>query len=88
MCMCLHTPTARRARHAIAQCPGSRVVSGSSTPDSSTPSSLTIFALQLLIAGHKQFRGGSGGQSPPVLAFSLRVLGLVSREYDVLVFSV
>ena len=60
-----------------------RVVSGSSTPSSST-----IFALQLLIAGHKQFRGGSGGQSPPVLAFSLRVLGLVSREYDVLVYSV
>ena len=36
-----------------------RVVSGSSTPDSST-----IYALQLLIASHKQFRGGSGGQSP------------------------
>ena len=52
------------------------VVSGSSTPDSSTPSSLTIFALQLLIASHKQFRGGgSGGKSPPVLAFSLRVWG-------------
>ena len=65
-----------------------RVVSGSSTPDSSTPSSSTIFALQLLIAGHKQFRGGSGGQSPPVLAFSLGVLGLVSQEYNVLVFSV
>ena len=59
------------------------VVFGSSTPDSST-----IFAFQLLIASHKQFRGGSGGQSPPVLAFSLRVWGLVSREYDVLVFSV
>ena len=61
------------------------VVSSSSTPDSSTPSSSTIFALQLLIAGHKQFRGVLGGQSPPILAFSLRVLGLVSREYDVLV---
>ena len=29
-----------------------------------------------------------GGAVPPVLAFSLRVWGLVSREYDVLVFSV
>ena len=38
----------------------------------------------LLIASHKQFRG----QSPSVLAFSLMVLGLVSQEYDVLVFSV
>ena len=41
-----------------------RVVSGSSTPDSSTPSSSTIFALQLLIASHKQFRWGSGGRAP------------------------
>ena len=66
-------------------------MSGSSTPDSSTSSLSTIFALQLVIASHKQFRGGgggSGGQSPPVLAFSLRVWGLVSWEYDVLVFSV
>ena len=45
------------------------------------------FALQLLIASHKQLGGGSGGQNSPVLAFSLRVLGLVSQEYDVLVFS-
>ena len=64
------------------------VVSGSSTPDSSTRDSSTIYALQLLIASHKQFRGGSGGRSPPVLAFSLGVWGLVSQEYDVLVFSV
>ena len=63
-------------------------MSGSLTPDSSTPSSSAIFALQLLITSHKQFRGGSGGQSPPVLAFSLRVWGLVGCEYDVLVFSV
>ena len=54
-----------------------RVVSGSSTPNSLTPSSLTIYALQLLIPSHKQFRG----------VFSLGVWGLVSQEY-VLVFSV
>ena len=58
-----------------------------STIDSSTRDSSIIFALQLLIASHKQLRGGSGGQSPPVLAFSLGVWGLVSQEYDVLVFS-
>ena len=58
------------------------VVSGSSTPDSST-----IYALQLLIASHKQFRGVLGAE-PPVVAFSLGFLGLVSQEYDVLVFSV
>ena len=65
------------------------LVFGSSTIDSSTRNSSIIFALQLLTASHKQLRGGSGGQSPPppVLAFSLRVLGLVSQEYDVLVFS-
>ena len=63
------------------------VVSGSSTPDSSTPDSSTIYTLQLLIASHKQFRGFWGAE-PPVLAFSLGVLGLVSQEYDVLVFSV
>ena len=40
------------------------VVSGSSTPDSSTPDSSTIYTLQLLIASHKQFRGGSGGGAP------------------------
>ena len=40
-----------------------RVVSSSSTPDSSTPDSSTIYALQLLIASHKQFRG-FWGQSP------------------------
>ena len=34
-----------------------RVVSGSSTPSS------TIFALQLLIASHKQFRGVLGGRA-------------------------
>ena len=77
----------------LAEPPNLWVVSGSSTPSSSTPDSLTpssstILALQLLIAGDKQFRGSSGGQSPPVLAFSLRVWGIVSREYDVLVFSV
>ena len=55
--------------------------------DLSTRDSLIIFALQLLIASHKQFKGGSGGQSPPVLALSLRVWGLVSQEYGVLVFS-
>ena len=32
--------------------------------------------------------GGFWGAEPPVLAFSLGVLGLVSQEYDVLVFSV
>ena len=64
-----------------------RLVFGSSTIDSSTHDSSIIFALQLLIASHKQFRRGSGGQSPPVLAFSLRVFGLVSQEYNVLVFS-
>ena len=64
-----------------------RVVSGSSTPDSSTPDSSTIYTLQLLIASHKQFRGFWGAE-PPVLAFSLGVLGLVSQEYDVLVFGV
>ena len=43
-----------------------RVVSGSLTPNSLTPSSSTILALQLLIASHKQFRGvlGGGGLSP------------------------
>ena len=35
--------------------PVSWVVSGSSTPDSSTPDSSTFYALQLLIASHKQF---------------------------------
>ena len=54
---------------------------------SSTCNSSIIFVLQLLIATHKQLRGGSGEQSSPVLAFSLRVLGLVSQEYDVLVLS-
>ena len=63
------------------------LVFGLSTINSSTHNSSIIFALQLLIASHKQLRGGSGGQSPPVLAFSLRVLGLVSQEYDVFVFS-
>ena len=47
-----------------------------------------LFALQLLIASHKQFRGGSGRWSPSVLAFSFRVWGLVSREHDVLVSNV
>ena len=41
-----------------------RVVSSSSTPDSSTPDSSTIYALQLLIASHKQFRGVLGGRAP------------------------
>ena len=63
------------------------LVFGSSTINSSTCDSSIISALQLLIASHKQFRG-FWGAVPPVLAFSLRVLGLVSREYDVLVFSV
>ena len=63
------------------------LVFGSLTINSSTRDSSIIFALQLLIATHKQLRGASGGQSPPVLAFSLRVLGLVSQEYDVLVLS-
>ena len=40
----------------------------------------------ILTASHKQLRGVLGAE-PPVLAFSLRVLGLVSQEYDVLVFS-
>ena len=57
------------------------LVFGSSTCDSSI-----IFAFQLLIASHKQL-GGFWGAEPPVLAFSLRVLGSVSQEYDVLVFS-
>ena len=41
-----------------------------------------------LVTYSPSLREGSGGQSPPVLAFSLRALGLVSRKYDVLVFSV
>ena len=36
-----------------------------------------LFVLQILIASHKQFSGFS---------VWLRVLGLVSQEYDVLVF--
>ena len=64
-----------------------RLVFSSSTIDLSTLDSSIIFVLQLLIASHKQFRRGSGGQSLPVLAFSFRVLGLVSQEYHVLVFS-
>ena len=49
---------------------------------------VNYFALQLLIASHKQLKGVLGAEPPPpVLAFSLRVLGLVSQEYDVLVFS-
>ena len=64
------------------------LVFGLSTIDSLTHDLSIIFALQLLIASHKQFKGGSGGQSPPVLEFSLRVLCLASREYKVLVFSV
>ena len=60
------------------------VVSGSSTPDSSTPSSSTIFALQLLITSHKHFRGVLGAE-PPILVFSLRIWSLVSQKYDVLV---
>ena len=59
-----------------------------STINSLTHDSSIIFALQLLTASHKQFRGVLGGQSPPVLAFSSRVLGLVSQEYNVIVFSV
>ena len=41
-----------------------QLVFGSSTIDVSTRDSSIIFALQLLIASHKQLRGGSGGQSP------------------------
>ena len=62
------------------------LVFGSSTINSSTRDSSIIFALQLLTASHKQLRGVLGAE-PPVLAFSLRVLGLVSQEYDVLVLS-
>ena len=40
------------------------IVSGLSTPNSLTPSLSTIFALQLLIASHKQFRGVLGGRAP------------------------
>ena len=45
------------------------VVSGSLSPDLSTPSLSTIFALQLLIASQKQFRGFKnslvlGGRAP------------------------
>ena len=41
------------------------VVSGSLSPDLLTPSLSTIFALQLLIASQKQFRGGVlGGRAP------------------------
>ena len=55
---------------------------------SSTIDSSIILRFNYLIASHKQFRGVLGGSLPPVLAFSLRVLGLVSQEYDVLLFSV
>ena len=44
-------------------------------PGLSTPSSSTIFALQLLIASHKQFVGGLGVEPLAALAFSLRVWG-------------
>ena len=50
------------------------------TPSSSnaiwlTHSSSTIFSFQLLLVSYSLASRGSGGQSPPVLAFSYRVLG-------------
>ena len=65
-------------------CVPPHLVFGLSTIDSSTRDSSIIFVFQLLIASRKEFKGGVWGVEPP--RFSIYVLGLVSREYDVLVF--
>ena len=59
-----------------------RLVFSLSTLDPLSPSLLIIFYTSITYSQPQTVKG-VWGQSPPVLAFSLRVWGLVSLEYHV-----